>query len=461
MLSVLLLVSVVVRLILIIGGAELPGMKSLYWRPQRVSLKVLVLLSFVTLASLLSVERFRVRQRQPYYPEKVHASQLALHAFHVIKDERQKHDLPIDPEFDPSQSGLMGYLISPITTDTGVAAAKQTSINPNFAAVVLHLLKRAGVREGDAVAVGMSGSFPALNIATIAAIETLKAHAVVISSAGSSQWGANAPGLTWLDMEKALKERGVFSTRSVAVSLGGVDDRALGISDEGKKLTEEAVERSGLPALDPKNLADSVEKRMAAYREGAGDAEIRVFVNVGGGTSTVGTRVGKEMFKPGLNKSLPRGQLPDSVMARFASEGVPVIHRAASSSSPRSSSLTSRPTMMPAVGEGAVFVRDVQSRWLAAGALALIIGLAIPGYCASIPRPSFARRSLGRRILGARADGVTRAHPFAMRPFQQLAFADLPERPTRPHRFFALEDKAHCGPLRTVRHRERQLSRER
>lgn len=350
-------------------------MKSLYWQASRHSRSVLVLLAFVSAASLLTVERFRVKQRKAYHSEKVKAAELTQHAFQVLKDERLKRNEPIDAPIDPTGSGLMGRLVSPITTGTGIAAAKQTSINPNFAAVVVKLLKQAGVERGHAVAVGLSGSFHALNVATLAAIQTIGARAVTISSVGSSQWGANLPNFSWLDMEKALVLRGVLEHPSVAVSPGGVDDRALGLEANGKTAIDEAIARSGLPTLDAKNLADSIEKRMAIYRRAAGDAPLRAFVNVGGGTSSVGTRIGKELFKPGLNRTLPRGAAPDSVMARFIADGVPVVHLSRIEELARQHGLPVRPNATPPVGEGVLYVQALPSRMLAAGAFLLIVGL--------------------------------------------------------------------------------------
>ena len=89
-----------------------------------------------------------------------------------------------------------------MTSLPGHLGSKQTSINPNFAAVVVGMLKDAGVQEGDCVAVGCTGSFPAMNVAVYSALETLRARPIVICSAGSSQYGANTPDLLWIDMER-------------------------------------------------------------------------------------------------------------------------------------------------------------------------------------------------------------------------------------------------------------------
>jgi poly-gamma-glutamate system protein len=161
----------------------------------------------------------------------------------------------------------------------------------------------------------------------------------------------------------------------VAVSPGGVDDRALGLSEEGRRAIDDAISRSGLRALEPLGLDDSIDKRMAVYREAAGNAPIRAFVNVGGGTSTVGTRIGKELFKPGLNLTLPRGAPPDSVMARFVRDGIPVVHLSRIETLAREFGLPERPTTIPKVGEGAVYQKLTESRVLAGAAIVLLVAL--------------------------------------------------------------------------------------
>ena len=141
----------------------------------------------------------------------------------------------------------------PVTSVLGHLSAKQTSTNPNFAAVLVEMLKEAGVQQGDVVAVGVSGSFPALNICTYAALESLGARPLVISSASASQWGANVPQLMWPDMEhlllrqKRVDEEGkelppVFSIKSIATSIGGNND-------EGEGLTEEEIKKLLLDAF--------------------------------------------------------------------------------------------------------------------------------------------------------------------------------------------------------------------
>lgn len=340
-------------------------MKKIYWRPHRVSRLELAVIALLALAGVFAVERFLVREQQPMYKEKLEAAHLSRNAMAAIKAERLRRNLKIDPETDPTESGLIGELMTPLTTNTGHITAKQTSINPNFAAVIVDFLRRAGVKEGDTVACGFSGSFPAMNIHTLAAITAMKARPVAVTSAAGSQWGANIPGLLWIDMEKILFEKEIFAFRSVAASRGGVDDRALGLSKQGKQMLDDAIDRAGLIAIKEASYAESLERRMQIYEEYAAGAPIKAYVNVGGGAISVGTAAGKRMFKPGLNRTAPSGApLVDSVIGRFALRGVPVIHLVNIDQIADRYGLPKQPTTTPAIGEGKIYYKLVYHPWL-------------------------------------------------------------------------------------------------
>ena len=252
---------------------------------------------------------------------------IAARAFDCIRAWRVAHVGPLDPVLDPRGTGLIGTLVSPVSSSVGHLDAKQATADPRWAGVVTRLLRTAGARRGDAVAVGLSGSFPALNIATLAAAEALGLKAVAISSASASNFGANLPELTWLDMERLLAQARILGTRSAGVTLGGTDDRALSVGQEGRQALQRAVERSGLLFLDPLTLADSVDQRMGAYRLGAGMRRIAAYLNVGGNAASVGEGPAKRLFAPGLTvRASAEAQTADSVMGRFAKEGVPIIH---------------------------------------------------------------------------------------------------------------------------------------
>jgi poly-gamma-glutamate system protein len=350
-------------------------MKRIYWRPQGISRNALLVIASSALAAMVVVEVFPERTSEAYVHQMLEASRLARGAMDVLRQERLKRKIPIDPVADPTGSGLIGVSISDVTSDTGNLLAKQTTINPNWAAVAVEMLKQAGVQEGDTVAVGVSGSFPAINVCLLAAMTTLRLNPIVIASASASQWGANHPRFLWIDMERALLRRKVFPVQSVAVSLGGAEDRALGMSEEGVRLLEKAMGRTKLPVIRPENYAESVVERMAIYRKHAKNAPIRAYINVGGSTSSVGTRRAKFEFRPGLNfRAPPKAALIDSVMARFLDQGIPVIHFLQINRMATRYGLPLQPAQMPPVGTGEVFLQRRYNPWLASAALVAVIG---------------------------------------------------------------------------------------
>ena len=380
-------------------------MRKLYWRPPGVSRSALVLVALTALMALVAVEAFQVKRKQPFYEEKLAAARLTRLAMQVIKAEKEERGIRIDPDADPAGSGMIGAPLTAITSNTGYLDAKRTSVNPNFAAVIVDLLGEARISRGSTVAVGVSGSFPALNIAALAALHEMKLKPIVISSIAASEWGANHVDYTWLDMEKTLLEKKVFDVRSIAASRGGIDDRGFGLSERGRSLLDEIIARAGVRSIDSKSVEDAIEQRMAIYDEYAGKNPIRAYVNIGGGSASVGTHVGKKQLEPGLNRTRPRGaKLVDSVMLRFLDREVPVLHITSIVTLAKTYQLAVEPTTMPAVGEGAVYTKAEYNRWLTAGGILAILGTMF----------AFIRWDVGLRLLGHARGGKAKAQPEQM-----------------------------------------------
>lgn len=349
-------------------------MKRIYWRPKGASTNALLVIAATAAAAGIVVEAFPERSSELYMQQMLEASRLSNEAMKVIRAERERRRISVDPIADPTGSGLIGVAMSDITSNTGNLLAKQTTINPNWAAVVIQLLQEAGVREGDTVAVGLSGSFPGLNVSVYAAMTTMRLEPLVISSASASQWGANHPKFLWLDMERVLQEKKLIPFRSIAASFGGAEDRATGLSEPGLDLLRRAIKRNRLPLIEPENYAESVVERMAIYNDLAGDKPIRAYLNVGGGTSSVGTHRAKFAFQPGINRRTPpRAALIDSVMARFLDEGIPVIHFLQLNRMAQRFGLPVSPQVQPPVGTGQVFLQRRYNPWLTGGALVVVI----------------------------------------------------------------------------------------
>lgn len=352
-------------------------MKGVYWRPNDVSRRVLLLICVASLGGLFVVERFKSSVQQPHYAEKLTAATLAQDAMIALKAESWRRGLRIDLDADPARSGLIGAAVTSVTSLPGNLLAKQTTINPNFAAVVVQLLKELRVSKGDTIAVGFSGSFPALNVCVLAAAQTLELKPIVISGVSASQWGANEPEFLWLDMEKVLFDRGLIRFRSAAASIGGVEDRGRGMAKAGRDLIGATIERHGLTFLKPQSYEDSIEQRMAIYRQLAGEKPIVAYINVGGVTSSIGKAAGRKAFKAGINRLIPPGvAATDSIMGRFLSDhATPTVNLRRVKELADRYGLPIAPAPMPTLGDGSVFTRIQYNTWLAAAVLAAVLAV--------------------------------------------------------------------------------------
>ena len=374
-------------------------MRGMYWKPEGASQVQRALVAALAVVGLVAVEVFPSEEQQPHYAEKMLAARTAKDALDVIRDASERRGLHLRPKTDPAGSRMIGEVLSPITSGSGSLVSKQTSVNPNFAAVLVQWLKELGIKSGDVVAVGVSGSFPSMNVAVYSALHELGIEPIIISSTAASQWGANDPNFTWLDMEAVLRKNEIFPYKSVAASLGGVGDDAIGLTKRGRRMLQRAIERNEMTLLadiEPQknkkpeiadeeaeqpaaNLTlvdkDRVRERMRVYYEHADDRTIKAYVNVGGGTVSVGTKVGKRKFTPGVNLRPPKGieEMPPSVLGAFLQTGVPGMHVTRIIDLAEEYGLEIAPRIMPEVGTGDVFQKRQANRWLAGIVLALIL----------------------------------------------------------------------------------------
>lgn len=347
------------------------------FQPGRVHVLSLAALAVIGLALLAVAERSKSPVEQPHFDEKMEAATKTRHAIEAIRETRLGSGGPIDVVNDPNETGLIGPEFSLITTDRGSLDQKLRGLDPNLAAVFVDLLKRAGVERGDLVAVGVTGAFPVMNTAVVIAIEALGATPVVISSVGSSMWGATDPALTWLDMESVLLRDGVISHRSVAASIGGSDDRGRGLSPEGRALVTGAIARNGVAPIEKQTLEGSISERMRIYREAAGGKRYAAFVNVGGGLANVGSPQIGQLIRPGLSRRLEFENPPvRGVMLRMADRRVPIVHVPSPDPFVERYGLAEEPVPLPAAGTGGVFYQDRYNVPLA-GILAVLYGFLI------------------------------------------------------------------------------------
>ncbi|MBU1240584.1 poly-gamma-glutamate system protein [Myxococcota bacterium] len=374
-------------------------MKKLYWKPNRIHWNIHLLLMLVAIICFLSVEFFKTRDQRPYHKEKMQAAHIMQAAMETLKNYRVRNIAPIDKENDPLETGLIGQFLSPVTSSSVPLEAKKATINPNWAAVMVHIFKRAKVKRGNTVAAAFSGSFPAMNLAVLCAAEAMGIQLVIVSSVSSSTWGANWEKFTWLDMEKLLYDKKIISNRTVAASLGGIQDKAFGMSKAGKKLLREAIERNNVTFIDVGDRESNVDRRMTIYHSESRGQEIKAFVNVGGGTISVGNRLVKMAFTPGLNQKVSKAaHKVDSMLSRFAREDVPVIYINQIRALAKRYKMPFDMKTAPVLGEGEIFYTDQYRQWLVALLLLLLTGMLIV----------LVRQGYGHRIFSQEKKGSSK-----------------------------------------------------
>jgi poly-gamma-glutamate system protein len=202
-----------------------------------------------------------------------------------------------DGVLDPNETMLIGTAYG-CSTDEGYLDAKASTLNPNFAAVIIDLLFQAGVEQGDTIALAYTGSMPGANIAVLAACEIMDVKPVIISSVGASWYGATDTNFTWLDIENKLYNEKIFSHKSLMASIGGKSDVGRGLTRECQEALQSAISRNDLNLIYEKDWRNSIKKRVTSYGNITPISHYKTFINIGGGITNVG--VGDYNLKNGV-----------------------------------------------------------------------------------------------------------------------------------------------------------------
>lgn len=281
-------------------------------------------LSFLSLSAFLTAKIF-FREASAVKIMLSAAEQMQT-ALHYLRLCREKKGLSFDLAIDPNRTGLIGLRNSILTTTIGQLEAKRTTTNPDFAGLIAYLLKKAGVKENEVIAIGASSSFPALIIASLAAAKALKLTPLYIVSLAASQWGANDPNFTWLDMQDCLEKAAWLPSKPVAVSLGGVRDIGLGLTYEAKEFLLREIERRKLNLIYEPDLDKNIALRLKFYETASQGQRIAAFINIGGGWANMGESEEILRLPPGLNIIDHRVAQPKGIVWEMARRKIPVIH---------------------------------------------------------------------------------------------------------------------------------------
>jgi poly-gamma-glutamate system protein len=227
---------------------------------------------------------------------------------------------------DPRHTGLIGPEWSEITTTLGDPEAKRTTLNPAFASLIVHLMIEGGVKPGDTVAIGCSGSFPALLIASLSAARAMEVRPLVIISLGSSSFGASNPDFNLWDIYRLLLANGILDTGPVAASMGGEDDLGSGFGKAVSDSLQNSIRQAGIPLISERDLSKNRSAREKYYFDGR-PGRIKAFINAGGGYANIGSSPTVLNLKPGLIRHAP---VPDpskqGMIHTMLLHRIPVIH---------------------------------------------------------------------------------------------------------------------------------------
>ena len=289
--------------------------------------EVIFVLFALSILFFVLAKSFPSREGDKLKGEMIRASEIMAEAVNIIRECRGKKGLILDKNIDLNQTGLIGLEFSPITTSIGNLEAKRTTANPNFAALIVFLLKEAKIESGDTIAAGASSSFPALIVAVLSAAKAMNLKPIVINSLGASQWGANNPDFNWLDMQNCLLDAGIFDAKPIGLSLGGARDEGSDMSPDGRSFLITEIRKSGFFFLHEPDLKRNVEARMRLYEDKAGEGKIKAFINTGGSWANMGEDPEILKLRPGLVKIKPFPPAEKrGVLFAMAALKIPVIH---------------------------------------------------------------------------------------------------------------------------------------
>ena len=320
--------------------------------------------------------------------EMIAASEIMSKAMEILRDCRETKNLGIDSSSDVNRTGIIGIRSSPITTTLGSLEAKRTSANPNFAGLLVFLLRQAGVDSKDTIAVGASGSFPGLILAVLSAAKAMDLEPLFLASIGASQWGANHTDFHWLHIQACLLQKEIFSFEPLAISMGGDLDLGRDMQEEGCALLARDMAEAGFPIISEGDLSKNVESKMQFYLQKASNKKIKAFVNIGGSWSNLGIDSEILHLEAGLgNISRLPPKEKRGVLYAMAALGIPVIHLLYIRGLVQRYGLPWDPTPLPRPGQGGLYIRMDENQksflWISAVYLVLMGVFLVVGIKAS------------------------------------------------------------------------------
>lgn len=346
------------------------------WVKSKIPLLILIIILLTAAAGIFLIEKTKENTQYENYQQQVNAVNLMKEALEKIKTRRLEKGIPLNENLDPNLTGIIGKEITITTTTNGHLAAKRTATNPEFAALMIRYFNKIGLERGDTIAIGASGSFPSLIVATLSAAKVMELKPLLIYSLGASMYGANIPEFTFLEMLDSIQK--IISYQPIAISLGGENDRAdYMIFEDSKPTLMKIAKESKLPFIYEDTLAASIKKRMEIYNKKAGNQEIKAFVNVGGASANFGSITNASLsFPNGLVLNPPKmipNQANRGLIYEYAVRGIPIIHLLNIRDLALKNGITIDPKPLPETGKGEIYNRINYNKFYISLLIALIL----------------------------------------------------------------------------------------
>jgi poly-gamma-glutamate system protein len=253
----------------------------------------------------------------------VAAEKLARRWFMIIEKVKNEKRISYQEWHHIKYGALLGKDFSYMTTTLGSLEAKQTALNPKFAGLIYCWLKKLKIDSTKTVGLTISGSFPSLAISSLAAIQTIGAKAVLISSIGSSTYGANDPQATWIDIEEWLKSKGGLLSSSSIVTIGGENDSGGGMLEEGIAIIKSAAKRNSVVLYIPSSLEESISMKTNFLLRN----KISLLLNIGGNQAAVGCCRHSSILPNGIWENYQVcNDSKRGIISRIYEKGIPIIH---------------------------------------------------------------------------------------------------------------------------------------
>lgn len=337
------------------------------WVKSNISIKYLVILLIIITTGFFLVEFTKKKVANDYYDIQIEAANIMAKSLELIRQERESRGITISENTDPNKTGIIGEEYTRLTTTLGNLSAKRTSANPDFAALMVKYFKQAGLISGDVIAIGSSGSFPGLILATLSACKATRVKPLLIYSIGASEYGATISNFTFIDMLEILNKNDIIPYQLLAVSMGGNNDQAEAmLFPDSQKVIRDIAKSSDVFFIDTDNLVDNINKRKELYEASAGSKPISMFVNIGGASANYGNTTASITYPNGLIMNGPK--IPDNpergLIFEYQSLNIPVVHLLNIRDLALKNGIPVDPTPLPEIGQSQVFFELRYQKWI-------------------------------------------------------------------------------------------------